>query len=256
MNSERIWTAGPANAFGFKARALNPSPTFWLAMFVASAFGTVLGDFWAEGLHLGLVLSFGTLVVITGLLIWGDFLKGRGTEIFYWLAIIFLRAGATNVGDGLIHILGLSFVVASVLTGVATLAAGLLTLSPSAEATSPLIDLRYWLAMGIGGVFGTVFGDLTSHTIGMFPALITLGGCLIAVVLVRGALAPTSMLGYWCIVLAERAAGTPAGDWFASRRGLGLGLSVGLLCVGGGLVAALWLYQRTKSRVWAEFPPE
>ena len=47
MNLERTWTAGPANVFGFWARALNPSPAFWLAMFVASAFGTVLGDFWA-----------------------------------------------------------------------------------------------------------------------------------------------------------------------------------------------------------------
>jgi acetoacetyl-CoA synthetase len=87
MNLERTWTTGPANVFGFWARALNPSPAFWLAMFVASAFGTVLGDFWAEGLHLGLVLSFGTLVVITGLLIWGDCLKGQATEAFYWLAI-------------------------------------------------------------------------------------------------------------------------------------------------------------------------
>ena len=106
MNSERTWMAGSAIASGFEARALNPSPAFWLAMFAASAFGTVLGDFWAEGLHLGLVLSFGTLVVITGLLIWGDRLKGRGTEAFYWLAIIFLRAGATNVGDGLIEMRG------------------------------------------------------------------------------------------------------------------------------------------------------
>jgi uncharacterized membrane-anchored protein len=248
MNSERTWTAGSANAFGFRARALNPSPAFWLAMFVASAFGTVLGDFWAEGLHLGLMLSFGTLVVITGLLIWGDCLKGQGAEAFYWLAIIFLRAGATNVGDGLIHIFGLSFIVASLLTGVATLAAGFFTRSPFAGAISPLIDLRYWFAMGIGGVFGTVFGDLTAHTIGMFPALITLSVGLIVVILVRGALAPTSMLGYWCIVLAERAAGTPAGDWFASRRGLGLGLPVALLCIGAGLIAALWLYQRTKRR--------
>jgi hypothetical protein len=50
---------------GFQFRS-STSPAFWLAMFAASAFGTVLGDFWAEGLHLGLVLSFGTLVVITG----------------------------------------------------------------------------------------------------------------------------------------------------------------------------------------------
>jgi hypothetical protein len=78
--------------------------------------------------------------------------------------------------------------------------------------------------------------------IGMFPALITLGVGLIVVILVRGALAPTSTLGYWCILLAERAAGTPAGDWFASRRGL----PVALLCVGAGLIAALWLYRRTQ----------
>ena len=139
MNSERTWTAGPTNAFGLRARALNPSPTFWLAMFVASAFGTVLGDFWAEGLHLGLVLSFGTLVVITGLLIWGDFLKEQQTEAFYWLAIIFLRAGATNVGDGLIHIFGLGFSEASLLTGAATLVAGFFTLLPFAGAISPLV---------------------------------------------------------------------------------------------------------------------
>jgi len=215
-------------------------------MFAASAFGTVLGDFWAEGLHLGLVLSFGTLLVITGLLIWGDRLKGRGTEAFYWLAIIFLRAGATNVGDGLIHIFGLSFIVASLLTGVATLIAGIFTLPPSERANSPLINLRYWGAMGIGGVFGTVFGDLAAHTIGMFPALIALGLALIVVIFVRRALAATSMVGYWCVVLAERAAGTPAGDWFASRRGLGLGLPVALLCTGAALVGALWLYQRAK----------
>ena len=244
MNSERI--TGSVIASGFDARALDPSPAFWLAMFAASAFGTVLGDFWAEGLHLGLVLSFGTLIVITWLLIWGDRLKGRETEAFYWLAIIFLRAGATNVGDGLIHIFGLSFIVASLLTGLATLVTGFFTLPPSGRANSPLIDLRYWGAMGIGGVFGTVFGDLAAHTIGMFPALIMLGLALIVVIFVRGALAPTSMVGYWCVVLAERAAGTPAGDWFASRRGLGLGLPVALLCTGAALIAGLWLYQRTK----------
>ncbi len=104
--------------------------------------------FWAEGLHLGLVLSFGTLVLITGLLIWSDRLKGQGTEAFYWLAIIFLRAGATNVGDELIHIFGLTFIVASLMTCVATLVTGFFMVPPFTGAISPLIDLRYWLAMG------------------------------------------------------------------------------------------------------------
>ncbi len=246
MNSERTWTWGPANTFGFKTRALNPSPTFWLAMFVASAFGTVLGDFWAQGLHLGLVLSFGTLVVITGLLIWGDTLKGQGTEVFYWLAIIFLRAGATNVGDGLIHIVGLSFIVASLLAAVATRAAGFVTLSPSAGATSPLIDLRYWLCDGdwrrvrhclrrscIAYDRDVSGPDRTRHlSYCGNPCPRRFGSDLDGRLLVHR---PRRTCG-----------GDPPGDWFASRRGLGLGLPVALLCVGAGLIAALWLYQRTK----------
>ena len=254
MNSERSLSAGSAERLsaqnsGFGTRALDPSPAFWLAMYAASALGTVLGDFWAEGLLLGLWLSFGSLIVITALLIWGDLRNGRESETFYWLAIIFLRAAATNVGDGLIHILGLSFVAASVITGVATLIAGYFTIPPSAAAISPRIDLRYWGAMFIGGVFGTVAGDLAAHSIGLFPALIALGVALVVVIVSRSLIAPIAMVGYWCIVLAERAAGTPAGDWFASRRGLALGLPIALAGTGAVLLAALWLYSRTKRAV-------
>src|SRR4029077_12279721 len=59
--------------------------------------------------------------------------------------------------------------------------------------------------------------------------VVMFGACFLVVILVRGGLAPTSMVAYRCIVLAERAAGTPAGDWFASRRGLGLGPPAALL---------------------------
>jgi uncharacterized membrane-anchored protein len=156
------------------------------------------------------------------------------------------------VGDGLIHILGLSFVAASIITGVATLVAGYFTIPPSAAAISPRIDLRYWGAMFIGGVFGTVAGDLAAHSIGLFPALIALGVALVVVIVSRGLIAPIAMVGYWCIVLAERAAGTPAGDWFASRRGLALGLPIALARTGAVLLAALWLYSRTKRAVLGE----
>jgi uncharacterized membrane-anchored protein len=251
MNSERTPAAGasprPATPNpGFEARALDPSPAFWFAMFAASALGTVLGDFWAEGLRLGLVLSFGSLIVISALLIFGDMRMGLEIEAFYWLAIVVLRAAATNVGDGLIHILGLTLVVASLVTGVATLAAGYFTIPPSAAAPSPRIDLRYWGAMFLGGVFGTVAGDLAAHSFGMFPALVVLGVALVVVIVARSSVAPTAMIGYWCIVLAERAAGTPAGDWFASRRGLGFGLPVALACTGAVLLMALFIHSRTK----------
>jgi uncharacterized membrane-anchored protein len=228
MNSEQNRPAGlsaktTTQSFHFEVRTLAPSPAFWLAMYAASALGTVLGDFWAEGLSLGLWLSFGSLIALTALLIWGDLRIGRNSEVFYWLAIILLRAAATNVGDGLIHILGLGFVEASIITGMATLLVGYFTIPDSTAAISPQIDLRYWGAMFIGGAFGTVAGDLVAHSLGLFPALIALGVTLVIVIVSRSRIAPTSMVGYWCIVLAERAAGTPAGDWFASRHGLALG---------------------------------
>jgi uncharacterized membrane-anchored protein len=233
----------------FEARSLAPSPAFWLAMYAASALGTVLGDFWAEGLSLGLWLSFGSLIAITAALIWGDIRIGRKNEACYWLAIILLRAAATNVGDGLTHVVGLDFVTASVTTGVATLLAGYFTIPNSPAAASPLIDLRYWGAMFLGGAFGTVAGDLAAHSFGLFPALIALSVMLAVVIVSRSMFAPTSTVGYWCIVLVDRAAGTPAGDWFASRHGLALGLPIALACTGAALLASLLLYRQTKQAV-------
>jgi uncharacterized membrane-anchored protein len=55
----------------------------------------------------------------------------------------------------------------------------------------------------------------------------------------RGSFAPASILLYWCAILAERCAGTAAGDTIASHRALGLGLPVAIACTGGLLIVAL-----------------
>jgi hypothetical protein len=125
--------------------------------------------------------------------------------------------------------------------GAATLVAGRFTLGGSPGATSPLIDLRYWGAMFIGGVFGTVGGDLMSHSVGLFPAAILSAIVLVVAIRARGALGPTSMVGYWCIVLAERAAGTPTGDALADEHGFSLGLPIAMAIACAALLIGLWL---------------
>ena len=160
-----------------------------------------------------LLTSFASLAVISAALIAGDLRFGRSTEKFFWLAIVFLRAMATNVGDFLTDDLGVSRLVSTPILGVATLAAGYFTIAAGRADASPRIDMRYWLAMFIGGAFGTVGGDLVSHSVGLAAASVGLAALLAAVIGARSFIAPASMLGYWCIVLAERAGrATPVGD--------------------------------------------
>ncbi len=98
--------------------------------------------------------------------------------------------------------------------------------------------MRYWLAMFIGGAFGTVGGDLVSHSVGLAAASVGLAALLAAVIGARSFIAPASMLGYWCIVLAECAAGTPVGDLFAEERGLGYGLPIAMTITGAAFALA------------------
>lgn len=107
-----------------RSRAMSPTPWFWFAMFVASALGTNIGDYWADDLGLGLTTSFVSLAVICGLLIWGDRESGARTEVFYWLAIICLRAVATNVGDVLTHTAGVNYLASAIVIAAATLVLG------------------------------------------------------------------------------------------------------------------------------------
>lgn len=224
--------------FDFDIRALKPTIPFWVATYLASGLGTNLGDLWAQTLRFGLVGSFAALIVISAALIYADLKQGGKTEVYFWIAIVAFRAGATNVGDFITHNLHIDFALASLLLAIATLAAGYFAHHDTGGA-SPKIDLRYWGAMFIAGVFGTIFGDMVSHATSQFYALLMLAAALVVVVGARMRLAPAALLGYWAIVLTERAAGTPLGDWLDSRHGLGLGLPFASMITLALLLAAL-----------------
>nr|WP_294555804.1 hypothetical protein [uncultured Rhodopila sp.] len=218
---------------------LDATPAFWFAMFAASAFGTNLGDFWVDFVSLGRAASFASLAVISGLAIRGDRRMARRSEGGYWIAIVALRAAATNVGDLLTHDFGFGYVAVSVVLALATLVAGWFTLAGAGLRGTPAVDVRYWIAMFIAGVFGTVAGDLASHTVGLYAAGGLLCILLVAAISLRNRLAPASVMAYWAVILAERSAGTPAGDALASGKAAGLGLPLATLCTGGLLLAAL-----------------
>ena len=229
------------------AGGLDATPAFWFAMFAASAFGTNLGDFVVDWLSLGRSASFASLAVISVLAIRSDRRSAR-SEAGYWIAIVTLRAAATNVGDLLTHDFGFSYVTVSIVLALATLIAGWFTLAGAGLRGTPAVDGRYWIAMLIAGVFGTVGGDLASHTLGLYGAGLVLCILLAAAVSLRNRFAPASVMAYWAVILAERCAGTPAGDALASGKAAGLGLPVATLCTGGLLLTALAARRRWRPR--------
>jgi uncharacterized membrane-anchored protein len=229
-----------------KIRALQPNIAYWVAMYAASALGTNLGDFWSDTLGLGLGASFASLAALSLVLIAVDRAVGLRTELIFWLALVILRAMATNVGDYLTDDMGISRLVTTPALGALTLAAGYLTIG----VNSPRVDARYWLAMALGGAFGTVAGDLASHTVGLPLAAGVLALALVACVAARSQIGGAGVLSYWAVVLVERAAGTPAGDLLAEGRGLGLGLPVAMTITGGLFVlAVLWRLMRPAADV-------
>ena len=219
--------------------AMPTTRLYWLAMLAASAFGTNLGDLWAGTLFPGLLTSLASLLVLCLAAVCLHRRAAAHTEAGYWLAIVAMRAAATNLADIFTHDLALGYVLSSVLLAGLTLFAARYTHPDLARSASPRVDSAYWIAMFIAGVFGTVAGDLIHHTIGMLTASAALCVTLAGLILLREASAPTSMLLFWSIVMAERCAGTAIGDSLASQRAIGMGVPIACVCSGMLTLASL-----------------
>lgn len=229
-------------------RAMEVTHTYWLAMLAASAFGTNVGDLWAEIVFPGLFTSLASLLVICVAAVWYHRRAASPNEAGYWVAIVAMRAAATKLADIVTHNLAFGYVLASVLLGALTLLAARFTDPDFSRSGSPRVDGVYWIAMFIAGVFGTVAGDLIHHSIGLYSAAAALCSSLAALILIREARAPASMLLFWLIVMLERCAGTAVGDALASRRAVGLGILMASTCTGPLTIISLWIRARTLRR--------
>jgi uncharacterized membrane-anchored protein len=229
-------------------RAMDVTRSYWFAMLAASAFGTNVGDLWAEVLFPGRIVSLTALLCICVAAVWYHRRVAARAEAGYWVAIVAMRAAATNLADILTHELALSYVLASVLLGVLTVIAGRFTDPDFSLSGSPRVDGAYWTAMFIAGVFGTVAGDLIHHNIGLYNSSIALCLLLAALILTRETSAPVSMLLFWSIVMAERCAGTAVGDALASRRAAGLGVPIASVCTAALTIISLRARTRLSRR--------
>ena len=182
----------------------------------------------------------------------------RMHDAYYWIAVVLVRASATNIGDFFQRDLKfskpLTILCLSVALPVVLLpwpfrqrVLWLLSEAGSGEAY-PTADARYWIAMLIAGTLGTVIGDFVSYGgshMGNTASSAILSIVLAAVFLVgsRGLL--TYIPYYWVCIVAVRSAGTAVGDMLADPQkcGIGLTMSTALSALLYLLLLAIWKMQ-------------
>lgn len=232
---------------------------YWTAITLASVFGTNLGDFYAHESGLAIVKGLAVLALFAAVVFVAELFERRRHEAYYWLVIILIRTGATNIADYLAFrvrvppvVLTLSLVALLCLFGFFTHRASRAAGEPSRAL--PKTDASYWLAMLTAGVFGTVVGDICEHAMGEGVASVVLTALLLGVLLAGWQRATQIIAIYWATVAVARTTGTAIGDWLAENKILHIGLSFATLITGIAFVAVLvvWRSRSKEAPVFAE----
>ncbi len=224
---------------------------YWCAILIASMCGTNLGDFFPDVLHIstGVGLIIQMLMFIGIVLI--DRASRRGSEAFYWLAILTVRAAATNIADFSIDTEHFGYIAVSAV--FAFLLAILIAIHRSSGPKDSTGDLPptngfYWFTMLTAGALGTVVGDGIGHAfssvqIGV-PISAAMGTLALTIILgIRARMVWVSAASYWVAVVAVRWWGTNVGDILAFF----MTLSVSMIGTGIALALTLFLWREPKA---------
>jgi uncharacterized membrane-anchored protein len=192
---------------------------YWTSLSLASVFGANAGDFIADVVHLGHLSGIPYLAGCLTAVFIIERSAPRPSALYYWIAIIVIRASATNIGD-VFHDFRVGFPYSVPFTIVLLIMSVAIwrIARPSDDAGNFLpVNGFYWMSMFLAGVAGTVGGDAASYGVGLGNAGATLAlGAPLALVLLLGRNGLlTRLYYYWFTVALIRAAGTAAGDWLA-----------------------------------------
>jgi uncharacterized membrane-anchored protein len=225
---------------------------YWVAITLASIFGTNLGDFYAHQSGLGLIGGLPILVALFGGVYWVERMDRRCHDMYYWLCIIIMRTSATNIADYLAGRRGLSIDRLSLSIGLGLALAVLAWWSARTERevdghripkSLPATDVPYWVAMLTAGVLGTVLGDFFEKLIGQGMAAVTLAICLTAALLIYKQAILKTAYAYWLVIGVARTTGTAIGDWLAENKMLQVGLPVSTVLTGLAFVGVIVLWR-------------
>jgi uncharacterized membrane-anchored protein len=238
------------------------SARYWCAIVVASMAGANTGDFAARYLHLGHTGGLLPLALIFLAIVWAETRARRATEAYYWLAIIVLRTGATNLADLMTHDLHLGYPLTLAALTALIIAVLLFVYWRDGSAAPaaadgrklPATDSAYWIAMLTAGTLGTAGGDFVADEVGLgvgYGSIVLLAVFLV-VLLGATRIGKMSLFWYWAAIVAARTAGTTMGDFLPSRRGLDLGLPLSTVITLTTLAAIVIIWRDRQGALVAE----
>jgi uncharacterized membrane-anchored protein len=225
---------------------------YWSAITMASLFGTNLGDLYAHNSGLGLIGGVPILAAFAAVVFLLERRDGTPRELWYWLVIIIIRTGATNIADYLNHQIPRVIFGAGLTVLLAAFAwASTRDASPREAAIEklkgmPQTGTSYWCAMLTAGVFGTFIGDVVSRACGEGPASLTLGLLLGVAIMCWWTQRARFIWVYWLAVAVARTFGTAAGDFLAENDALNIGLPIATLITGALFVSILSFWPRSE----------
>ena len=214
---------------------------YWAGITMASVFGTNTGDMFAFRSGLGIL---GGIPILAAVIAVAYFLERRDEtrhEAWYWLAIILIRTGATNIAD---YVCGRRFLHVDRVLFSTALAVFIAIMAVWQHRNNdrpglPRTDANYWITMLAAGVFGTAAGDAVLGSLGgphgiggVYASAILLA--MLAVLLLSGRGGRIQMLYYyWLTICVARTAGTAIADMLAENETLdiGLPLSTTITCI-------------------------
>jgi len=192
------------------------------------------------------------LAVVFAVLVIFDRFTKRGSEAFYWLAILTVRAAATNIADYSISKANLAYTLVAAVLAVLLVVLVVIQLRSTPRSSPgdlPPTGSFYWLSMLTAGTLGTVIGDGLGHSfssvsIGV-PVSAGIATAVLAALLgVRSRSVMNSIVSYWVVVVAVRWWGTNVGDILAFVTSLSISLIVsGFVLL---LTLVLWRKQETQ----------
>jgi uncharacterized membrane-anchored protein len=231
------------------------SPRYWTAITLASLFGTNLGDVYAHDSGLGLLGGLPILAALAALVFLIEHRDHAAREAYYWLVIIIIRTGATNIADYFKKIIAwpLFAVILAILFGVFAWASAFGNRSEEKAAEDckgmPRTGGAYWCAMLGAGVLGTFYGDAMQHLIGRWEASLLLGAILLASLAMWRGLSTSRFWLYWVVVAVARTAGTAMGDFLAESDLINIGLLAATAITGTAFVLTLVAWPRSTDEV-------
>jgi uncharacterized membrane-anchored protein len=195
------------------------SPRYWAAIMIASIFGTNLGDIIPDILKLAPGEGLIVLGVMFAIMVFVERATAKGSEAFYWIDILLVRAAATNIADYSIDQAHLPYF--DVVTALAIIFIGILMLRHRSKLkrTKGVLqtDGLYWLTMLVAGTLGTATADAIGHSfnsvrmgVPISASIATLA--LLLILIARTRFMKTGTTSYWVAVAAIRWWGTNVGD--------------------------------------------